>query len=128
MQVNYYESAKKDDGSTPVFFLRPEEGELEGIVDTTSGDVRIIPSSYEHLAMQRVGPTNVQIHYLFLEGKVYRIFIGRGNTEKGGYASLKRVIRIGSGPEDGFAQLVPTTPGLSESQVNRAIRRSLRKE
>jgi hypothetical protein len=129
MQVVTYESANRTSGSMPVHFLRPDGGELERVVEVTENGLRIDPRAYSGIVPQFEELDRAQVHYLLLNnGSLYRVFVGRSPADRLRYGVLKSAVRIGSVSDSCFAQLVPETHNLSESQINRAIRKLLRNE
>ena len=127
MKIVTYESANRYRGSMPVHFLRLDESELERVVESTPEGLRINLGAYDEIASQTSPPSQAQVHYLLLLGELYRIFVGRTTTDRLQYGVAKSVVRLGSFSEKSFDQLIPSAPNLTESQVNRAVRRVLRK-
>ena len=115
MSIIKYNSIRRYGGFTPVYFV--DYGELEGRVGGSSG---IDLTDYASIAREIGENDDVQVHYLHINGQIIRIFI------KGGEWKAKSAIPIGTVPQGMFRQLIPTEPGLTESQVNRAVRRTLK--
>ena len=127
MKVVSYESANRYRGSMPVHFLRLDESELEKVIERTEDRLKINLAAYDGIASQTGPPSQAQVHYLLFDGGLYRIFVGRTTTDRLKYGVVKSAVRVGNFTGESFDQLVPSNPHLTESQINRAIRKVVRK-
>ena len=126
MQIISYESANRYKGLMPVHFLSLGKGELEKVIESDSDGLRINPTRYQEIAAKTSDSSQAQVHYVLLDKDLYRIFVGRIPTSRLEYGVVKSVVRIGTVSENLFAQLIPSDGGLSESQINRSIRKAIR--
>ncbi|MBI2654978.1 hypothetical protein HYX06_00955 [Candidatus Woesearchaeota archaeon] len=115
MSITRYESARKDGGFTPVYFV--DYGKLKSRV---GGQSEIDLADYVAIAKEIGKDDDVQVHYIHTNGQIIRIFI------KGGEWKAKSAIPIGTVHPERFSQVIPNKAGLTESQVNRAVRRTLK--
>lgn len=122
--VMMYEAARKYGGNIPIFFVNQVPTELERIVS----DANLISPNFgvKTNAMPATVDAEVQsiqIHYVLVGRDVYRVFVG----EDRGTQVVRSIIRIGEIKPEHFTSLYPLEAGLTESQVNRNLRRTLRK-
>ena len=122
--ISQYESVSSN-GNTPVLFIDGEESELETLVHASGNPETIKVINYEDILEQIAEKMEIQIHYLHVDGQVFRIFIGK--SEFGDYGLIKSTIKVGNVLPQEFEAIVPKKCGLTESQVNRSIRQLLKK-
>ena len=128
MQTRMYESARTTAGITPVFFV-----DYTGIVENPEKQRRLNLEDYFGLVRaiykRHIDPKYAEIHYVHINGSVFRIFICDGHLSS---------ILVGEIPSGAFERIILGTFGelidkaaleqrLTESQINRVVRKEIKR-
>ncbi|HLC49810.1 MAG TPA: hypothetical protein VJI97_00090 [Candidatus Nanoarchaeia archaeon] len=118
MYVNKYEAPNRTWDKRPTQIVFVDATGLEG-------EVLIGSERYRKLVQSEIGPIErTQVHYALLDGLIYRVTVGKDEH-------IGIPVRIGNDKTPRitpkvFGSLFPQEPELTESKVNRSIRKSLR--
>src|SRR3989338_3592695 len=124
MIIGEYKSARRYEGVTPVFFVDRSASGLEGVVEQENERLGMSVGDVVEMPYLEISG-GACCYYVHFNGKVYRIFIGQypsGNN----HGKIKSIIKVGDVSPDKFGKLFPREPNLTESQVNRKVRKTLK--